>query len=249
MSKKDLVLFNVNDVRIEKTEEGTLVVSSRIIAEQLGKEHKNVVRDLEKILESSVVSDLRPLIISSEYKDLQNKPRKQYLLTKKGFTLYMFNIQGYNEFKLAYINEFERMQNELNNPYKVPTNFTEALQLALDLQKEKVQLTIENAEMKPKAEFVDNTFIPREGSILVRDFAKLIYNAVTSEFGEKKLYEFLRQNKLVTKANTPMQKYVEMGIFEMKNSSNNGTRLVTYITNKGQTYLYNKIKDSDVNKG
>ena len=31
MSKKDLVLFNANDVRIERNEEGTLVVSSRII--------------------------------------------------------------------------------------------------------------------------------------------------------------------------------------------------------------------------
>ena len=247
MSKKDLVLFNANDVRIERNSEGTLVVSSRVIAEQLGKRHSDMLEQIERILENG---DFRSLIISSTYEvSGQTRKYKEYLLTEKGFTLYMFNIQGYNEFKLAYINEFERMQNELNNPYKVPTNFTEALQLALDLQKEKVQLTIENAEMKPKAEFVDNTFIPREGSILVRDFAKLIYNAVTSEFGEKKLYEFLRQNKLVTKANTPMQKYVEMGIFEMKNSSNNGTRLVTYITNKGQTYLYNKIKESEVNKG
>ena len=247
MSKKDLVLFNANDVRIERTEVGTLVVSSRIIAEQLGKRHSDMLEQIDKILENG---DFRSLIIASTYEvSGQSRKYKEYLLTEEGFTLYMFNIQGYNEFKLAYINEFERMQNDLNNPYKVPTNFTEALQLALDLQKEKVQLTIENAEMKPKAEFVDNTFIPREGSILVRDFAKLIYNAVTSEFGEKKLYEFLRQNKLVTKANTPMQKYVEMGIFEMKNSSNNGTRLVTYITNKGQTYLYNKIKESEANKG
>ena len=248
MSKKDLVLFNANDVRIERNEEGTLVVSSRIIAEQLGKQHKHVLTEIRNLAAETSDTKILENFIENSYEN-RGKEYPEFLLTKKGFTLYMFNIQGYNEFKLAYINEFERMQNELNNPYRVPTNFTEALQLALDLQKEKVQLTIENAEMKPKAEFVDNTFIPREGSILVRDFAKLIYNAVTSEFGEKKLYEFLRQNKLVTKANTPMQKYVEMGIFEMKNSSNNGTRLVTYITNKGQTYLYNKIKESGVNKG
>lgn len=44
---------------------GNLVVSSRVVAEQLGKEYKNVIRDLENILSSSNVSQL---IIESSYK-------------------------------------------------------------------------------------------------------------------------------------------------------------------------------------
>ena len=47
------------------------------------------------------------LIIPSVYKvEGQNREYKEYLLTKDGFTLYMFNIQGYQEFKIKYINEF-----------------------------------------------------------------------------------------------------------------------------------------------
>ena len=60
------------------------------------------------------------LIISSSYKVKgQNREYKEYLLTKDWFTLYMFNIQGYNDFKMAYINEFNKMEQEL----KISFNF------------------------------------------------------------------------------------------------------------------------------
>lgn len=48
---------------------GTLVISSRIIANELGKLHKNIIRDIEKILKNSTDSNLSSLIISSIYKD------------------------------------------------------------------------------------------------------------------------------------------------------------------------------------
>lgn len=98
------------DIKIENIN-GINVVSSRIIAEQLGKQHNNVIRDLENILSNSENSNLSSLIISSSYKVKgQNREYKEYLLTKDGFTLYMFNIQGYNDFKMAYINEFNKME-------------------------------------------------------------------------------------------------------------------------------------------
>ena len=89
--------------------DGKLVVSSREVAENFGKKHTNVLRDLDKIISEN--SGLSSQIILSSYKtEGNNKTYKEYLLTEKGFTLYMFNIQGYNEFKLAYIEEFDRMK-------------------------------------------------------------------------------------------------------------------------------------------
>lgn len=93
---------------------GQQVTSSRNVAENLGKKHNNVVRDLDKILENS---NLSSLIIPAFYEvDGQKRKYKEYLLTKDGFILYMFNIQGHNDMKLAYINEFNRMRNLLNSP-------------------------------------------------------------------------------------------------------------------------------------
>lgn len=47
---------------------GTLVVSSRVIAKELGKRHDNIIRDLENILQNSETSNLSSLIIPSIYK-------------------------------------------------------------------------------------------------------------------------------------------------------------------------------------
>ncbi len=141
---------------------GELVVSSRVIAEQLGKRHDNVARDLDKILESSTTSDLRALIILSDYKDSKGEIRKQYLLTKKGFTLYVMNIQGYNEFKLAYIEEFDRMEKVLNNPLSMLLSMNKeslaltCIQLTQQVQ-EKDKIIISQT---PKVEYHDNVLKP-----------------------------------------------------------------------------------------
>ena len=95
---------------------GMNVVSSRDIAEGLGKEHSKVLRTLEQLL--SEKPNLASHFIASNYKvEGQYKLYKEYLLTKKGFILYMFNIQGYQEFKLAYINKFDEMEKALNNQF------------------------------------------------------------------------------------------------------------------------------------
>ncbi|AXI27247.1 hypothetical protein CG018_07450 [Gemella sp. ND 6198] len=93
---------------------GRQVTTSRNVAENLGKRHSNVVRDLEGILENS---NLSSLIIPAFYEvEGQKRKYKEYLLTKDGFILYMFNIQGHNDMKLAYINEFNRMKDLLKTP-------------------------------------------------------------------------------------------------------------------------------------
>lgn len=109
-----------------KTKKGINVVSSRVIAQQLGKRHDNAKRDLENILKSHS-SYLSDDIMLSQYEN-RGVMRVEYLLTKDGFTLYMFNIQGYNDFKMAYINKFNEMEKSLaKNMYKLPSTYKEAL--------------------------------------------------------------------------------------------------------------------------
>ncbi|WP_106460154.1 Rha family transcriptional regulator [Anaerococcus sp. Marseille-P3915] len=99
-------------VQVKNDKDYGLITTSRIVAEGLDKRHDHVLRDLERILETPNVGSL---IIPTTYKVKgQKREYKEYLLTKDGFTLYMFNIQGYNDFKMAYINEFNRMERLLN---------------------------------------------------------------------------------------------------------------------------------------
>lgn len=110
-------------VQVKNDKDYGLITTSRIVADGLSKRHGDVIESLERILENG---DFRSLIIPTTYKVKgQKREYKEYLLTKDGFTLYMFNIQGYNDFKMAYINEFNRMEKILKGeqlelePYKI----------------------------------------------------------------------------------------------------------------------------------
>lgn len=97
----------MNEFNLEFDEKIGYYVSSRTIADGLVKRHAHVLDILDEILTNRNVGSL---IVLSKYKDKKGELRKEYKLTKDGFTLYMFHIQGFTEFKMAYINRFNEME-------------------------------------------------------------------------------------------------------------------------------------------
>lgn len=101
----------------------------------------------------------------------------------------------------------------------------------------------------PKVLFAESVEASRT-SILVGDLAKLIcQNGV--EIGQKRLFDWLRDNGYLIKSgqskNMPTQRSMEMGLFEVKESTVNNpdgsvriTR-TTKVTGKGQVYFVNKF--------
>lgn len=99
--------------------EDILVTTSLRVAEIFDKEHKNIIRDIEKIIDDmkSRGSDLScQMFALSTYKN-RGKDYKQYLLTQDGFTLLAMGFTGPKalEFKLAYIKAFNEMKKELED--------------------------------------------------------------------------------------------------------------------------------------
>ncbi|MGL6167413.1 MAG: Rha family transcriptional regulator [Fusobacteriaceae bacterium] len=91
---------------------GNNVVSSRTVAKELGKEHKRVLQDIrEKSLHG-----FEQWIIPNKYTANNGQEYDEFLLTKDGFIMLVFNYTGYNDFKRAYINEFNRMEKITNTP-------------------------------------------------------------------------------------------------------------------------------------
>ncbi len=233
-------------IKIERNEKGILVVSSRVIAEQLGKRHDNVVRDLERILENSNVSSL---IISSTYRvDGQKREYKEYLLTKDGFTLYMFNIQGHNDFKLAYINRFNEMERALQvkqDSYMIEDPIERAKRW-IEEQEERKRLELKIQQDKPLVDFA-NQVSTSSDSILVRQFAKLLSDE-NIKIGERKLYQWFRDNGYVCKNSTePTQRSINQNLFEIVERTVKtpyGDKIVqtTKITGKGQIYFTEKLR-------
>ena len=89
------------------------VTTSRKVAEYFEKEHKNVIRDIENILDGGALKiELSSMFILSSYKSVQNKELKEYLLTFDGFSLLVMGFTGAKamKFKLAYIKAFNEMK-------------------------------------------------------------------------------------------------------------------------------------------
>ena len=226
-------------VYIQNHKDLGLVVSSRVIAEGLGKRHADVLESIDRILTNG---DFRSLCISSSYTDKKGENRREYLLTKDGFTLYMFNIQGYNDFKLAYINKFNEMEKSLR--FQIPQTFAEALKLAYEqqlvIEEQKQQLI----EAEPKVEFYDTV----TGSETTIDFGQAAKVLNYKGLGRNKLFQYLRDKDILMSNNTPYQRYVDAGYFRLIettwNTPNNDSMvyLKTVIYQKGLDFLSKLIE-------
>ena len=100
--------------------DGQAVTSSRNVAAVFGKEHKNVLKDIERVigqLPKEQSSDLSSgLFIGSVYKnDLNGRAYPEYLITRDGLTLLVMGYTGPKAmaFKLAYIRRFNEMERAL----------------------------------------------------------------------------------------------------------------------------------------
>lgn len=104
--------------------------------------------------------------------------------------------------------------------------------------------------MRPKEIFAD-AVAASHTAILIGDLAKLLkQNGV--ETGQKRLFTWLRENGFLIKRkgtdwNMPTQKSMEMGLFEVKESTVNNPdgsvriNRTTKVTGKGQQYFINKF--------
>lgn len=61
------------------------VASSRDIAEHFGKEHRNVLRDIDDLKKD--VLNFEQMFLSTEIPDNYGRPHRAYLMNRDGFTL------------------------------------------------------------------------------------------------------------------------------------------------------------------
>jgi len=222
------------------------VTSSLQVAEIFNKTHKHVLESLDN-LKKGVAENWADLFWEDTYIHPQNKQRyRMVYMTKDGFTLLAMGFTGKKatQFKLEYINAFNKMANQLKNGgFNVPTSMSEALRLAADQQDQ-----IET--MKPKVLFADSVSTSN-ATILVGDLAKILKgNGI--DIGGKRLFQWMRDNGYLVRRNgadynSPTQRSMNMGLFKIKESTHvngDGVTVVTKtpkVTGKGQQYFVNKF--------
>lgn len=143
---------------------------------------------------------------------------------------------------------FIKVEEQWNTPEAVMARALQYAQKRLDAVIHSNRLLEQQIEHdKPKVVFADAVSTAKT-SILIGDLAKLIkQNGV--DMGQKRLFEWLRTNGYLIKSgsskNMPIQRYMEQGLFEVKESvvanpdgSSRVTR-TTKVTGKGQQYFIN----------
>lgn len=126
----------------------------------MGVKHTEILKKLEgttkpdgKIKQVGIIPTLTkgnfPLsdyFILSSYKDGSGKENKCYLVTKLGcdFLANKFTGEKGILFTARYVKRFDEMEQELNNPYKLPTTYKEALLQLIEKVEENEKLLADN---------------------------------------------------------------------------------------------------------
>ena len=129
----------------------------------------------------------------------------------------------------------------LNNPdliIKMATKLKEERELNRKLQEENEEKNKLIEKQKPKAEFYDE-IIDSTTVIGMKEVADILN---VKGYGRNNLFKFLREQGILNRKNEPYRKYIEQGLFEIKESKyivDNEVKIkpTTYVTQKGLDYI------------
>lgn len=114
---------------------GELTVSSVQVAEDFGKQHKDVLKSIDNLLKETSAKNFANLFIESTYADKYGRQQKSYEMTRDGFSLLVMGFTGSKalEWKLKYIQAFNAMEQELrqHKPIQTAEDKTKALEVKM----------------------------------------------------------------------------------------------------------------------
>lgn len=222
---------------------GEITMSSREIAELVGKEHKHVMRDLRVMSEQ--LGDMFEGVVQI-WTHQQNKQQYEEYAIKRDTCITL--LTGYDS--VSRMKVIKRWQ-ELESAQKpaIPQTYAAALleagRLALELEQKGAQLAI----AAPKAEFVDK-YVQSTGNLGFRQVAKLL------KVKETELREFLISNRVMYRlggALTPYAEHIDAGRFEVKAvMADHGDATHAYqqakLTPKGVEWLAGELAKAEAKK-
>ena len=234
------------------------VVSSRKVAEIFEKEHRRVLQDIREL---SCGDDFRlHNFVQSSYINSQDKEQPEYLMTRDGFTLLAMGFTGAKamQWKIKYIEAFNKMEAELRNPFSIPKTLPEALRLAASLEEKRLVLEAKIEHDAPHTN-LGKTITASHDCITVAEFVPIMkqagikYGYDGKRLWQNNLYDMLRKDGflLTRPKNMPSADARDEKIFFVEEKTNYNAygdvhiNKQTLITGKGQTKLLDYYRKKD----
>lgn len=163
---------------------GVDVVDSREVAEIIGKNHKELLRDIRnytEILEKSNERNFAPVdfFIPSTYTDGKGENRPCYLLTKKGCDMVANKMTGEKGviFTAMYVSAFEKMRERITKPMTTAEMFQ--LQAQINVEQERRLAAIEANQQK----VIEACSVPAVGRDEWQENMKKYLSGLCEEYG------------------------------------------------------------------
>ena len=196
-------------------------MSSREIASVTGKRHSDVLRDIRKMLSALEIDERN---FASVYLAGNNEEKPEFNLNHD---LTITLVSGYSvQMRFAIVERWQELE-KANQP-QVPQTYAAALLEAGRLALENELLQLEAKENAPKVEFFEQVTGSKD-TVDMAQAAKVLNMGI----GRNKLFELLRDNKVLQGNNQPYQKYIDCGYFrviESKFTKPNGDTSITLKT-------------------
>lgn len=228
-----------------KSEKGTPITDSLLVAEKFGKEHRHVLDSIRNLVAENSAAKL--FFIESQYEN-RGKLYPMYIMSRDGFSLLVMGFTGSKAlaFKIEFIEAFNKIEQQIKT-LQIPTTFAEALRLAAEQAEDIERKNKQIEEQKPKVVFAESV-MGSSNLILIRDFAKSLCDD-DFKIGQNRLYAWFRENGILNSRNEPYQNYVERGYFEVitrviGSGEATFTTNTTKITGAGQVYFAKRIRDT-----
>lgn len=163
------------------------VTTSLVLSEAFGKQHKHVLEAISSKINSAENSaQYKKMFAESTYTDRSGKQNKMYYLNRDGFTFIAMGFTGRkaDEFKLKYIDAFNKMEEQIRNQ-----SFQALNQSTDDLKRANLLYKIANltSDEELKEESLKSSYELVTGKSIQKpkktDYQKL-YEAVTERYGD-----------------------------------------------------------------
>lgn len=189
-------------------------LDSREVAKMVKRNHKEVLRDIRKIISHANKSKtaLVNFFIESSYEDNKGEDRPCFLLTKKGCELFSTRMTGSKgtEFAVEYIERFNDMETHIKQQEQLPQSPRDQLKLMYEFQEDtakrvdNVSERVTELEENTKIDASDYGYIGRRINQRVKEIAKG-YN-LTNREQKSKLYKDINTGvKQITGVSTRSQ--------------------------------------------